>query len=268
MFVLESLDLGRVIRAEPRTVDHAGPFEHVGPGLSAAERLGRHSLRLSSWRATTVGRAVRCTISRRSAGASRNRPGGPRHASRRPISTASSSTSRPSSTVPTSSGFYLRANIRIPVLDAGEILTFTVWVSIGEDDFERAHQLWNDPKRVNEPPYLAELCNRIPGYPDTWHLPATIHTQPVGVRPVVELEPSEHPLVADQKRGIDAGAGHRDRRGLRGLDGHSLGARAVRLRASRRAPIPSPSTARSRPRRAARRSSTHRRERRRCPRWR
>ena len=76
---------------------------------------------------------------------------------------------------PTSSGFYLRANIRIPVVDADQILTLTVWVSIGGDDFERAHQLWNDPRRVTEPPYLAELCNRIPGYPDTWHLPATVH---------------------------------------------------------------------------------------------
>jgi hypothetical protein len=104
---------------------------------------------------------------------------------------------------PESSGFYLRANIRIPVLDAGQILTLTVWVSIGEDDFEHAHQLWNNPRRVTEPPYLAELCNRIPGYPETWHMPATIQTQPVGVRPVVELEPSDHPLVADQKRGID-----------------------------------------------------------------
>lgn len=103
---------------------------------------------------------------------------------------------------PTSSGFYLRANIRIPVVDAEEVLTLTVWVSIGEDDFERAHQLWNDPRRVTEPPYFAELCNRIPGYPDTWHLPALVHTQPVGVRPVVELEPNEHPLVTDQKRGI------------------------------------------------------------------
>jgi hypothetical protein len=102
----------------------------------------------------------------------------------------------------TSSGFYLRANLRIPVLDAGEVLTFTVWVLIGAEDFERAHRLWDDPKRVTEPPYLAELCNRIPGYPDTWHLPAIVHTQAPGKRPIVELEPNDHPLVAEQKRGI------------------------------------------------------------------
>jgi hypothetical protein len=103
---------------------------------------------------------------------------------------------------PESSGFYMRGNIRIPVLDTVHTLTLTVWVSISAEDFERAHLLWNEPRRVMEPPAFAELCNRIPGYPDTWHLPALLHTQPVGVRPVVELEPADHPLVADQKRGI------------------------------------------------------------------
>jgi hypothetical protein len=103
---------------------------------------------------------------------------------------------------PNGSGFYLRANLRLPVLDANENLTLVVWVSISDADFERAHQLWDDPHRVAEPPYFAQLCNRIPGYPDTWHLPAHVHTQPVGRRPLVELEPADHPLVADQKRGI------------------------------------------------------------------
>ena len=52
-------------------------------------------------------------------------------------------------------------------------------------------------------PTSPRLCNRIPGYPDTWHLRAYVHTQPVGRRPLVELEPTEHPLVSDQKRGIN-----------------------------------------------------------------
>jgi hypothetical protein len=104
---------------------------------------------------------------------------------------------------PNSSGFYLRANLRLPVLDANENVSLTVWVSVSGADFERAHQLWDDPRRVTEPAYFARLCNRIPGYPDTWHLRAYVHTQPVGRRPVVELEPTEHPLVSDQKRGIN-----------------------------------------------------------------
>jgi len=29
-----------------------------------------------------------------------------------------------------------------------------------------------------------------------------VHTQPVGVRPVVELEPTDHPLAVEQRTGI------------------------------------------------------------------
>lgn len=100
------------------------------------------------------------------------------------------------------SGFYMRGTIEIPVLDAARDLRLTVWVSLGGEDFARAHRLWEDPRRAEEPAYLGRLCNRIPGYPDTWHLATYVHTQPVGFRPVVELEPSDHPLVTDQKRGI------------------------------------------------------------------
>jgi hypothetical protein len=103
---------------------------------------------------------------------------------------------------PRGSGFYLRGSLAIPVLDKGPDVVLTVWVSLSGDDFQRAHLLWDEPRRVDEPPYLARLCNRVPGYPDTWHLPALLHTQAVGVRPVVHLEAADHPLVTDQRHGI------------------------------------------------------------------
>ena len=103
---------------------------------------------------------------------------------------------------PRGSGFYMRGNLRIPVLGRGPDVVLTVWVSLSGDDFQRAHLLWDEPGRVDEPPYAARLCNRIPGYPDTWHLPAEVKTQPVGKRPLVELARVEHPLAVDQRRGI------------------------------------------------------------------
>lgn len=103
---------------------------------------------------------------------------------------------------PRGSGFYMRGNLRIPVLGRGPDVVLTVWVSLSGDDFQRAHLLWDEPSRVDEPPYAARLCNRIPSYPDTWHLPAQLHTQPVGKRPLVELERVDHPLAVDQRRGI------------------------------------------------------------------
>jgi hypothetical protein len=105
---------------------------------------------------------------------------------------------------PKGSGFYIRGNLEVPVLNAADDLLFVVWVSLSGADFERAHALWNDPKRAEEPAYFGRLCNRIPGYPDTWHLDVYVHTQPVGRRPVIELQPADHPLVAEQKRGVPA----------------------------------------------------------------
>jgi len=105
---------------------------------------------------------------------------------------------------PTGSGFYVRASLKIPVLDAPQDLVLTVWASVRGDHFERMHVLWQDPRRVDEAPYATRLCNRIPGYPDTWHLAGRLHTQPVGFRPLVELDRSDHPLAIDQRRGITA----------------------------------------------------------------
>lgn len=102
------------------------------------------------------------------------------------------------------SGFYLRGNLEIPVVDAADDLLFVVWVAVSGTDFERARGLWNDPRREEEPPYPGLLCNRIPGYSDTWHLRVRLRSRAVGLRPVVELEPSEHPLAVDQERGVRA----------------------------------------------------------------
>jgi hypothetical protein len=34
------------------------------------------------------------------------------------------------------------------------------------------------------------------------NLKANVHSQPVGIRPTVELEPTEHPLAVQQRIGI------------------------------------------------------------------
>ena len=42
-----------------------------------------------------------------------------------------------------------------------------------------------------------------PGYSEsTLKLRTLIHTQPVGERPHIELEPTEHPLAVEQREGV------------------------------------------------------------------
>ncbi len=98
--------------------------------------------------------------------------------------------------------FFIRGSIEIAIIDESDTFVWGVWVSLNEDNFNRAHEHWNDPGRINEPPYFGWLSTKLPGYPDTLNLKTMVHTQPVGQRPLIELEPTEHPLAIEQREGI------------------------------------------------------------------
>jgi hypothetical protein len=99
--------------------------------------------------------------------------------------------------------FFVRARIVLPVVDADENFDWGVWVSLSEANYTRVCQLWTDPRRVDEPPYFGWLSTELPCYePTTLNLKTNLHAQPVGVRPTVELEPTDHPLAVEQRTGI------------------------------------------------------------------
>lgn len=78
-----------------------------------------------------------------------------------------------------------------------------VWVSLSQRNFLRMHELWHTPGRENEPPYFGWLSTEIPVYrPSTLSLKTQVHTRPVGERPLIELEPTDHPLAVEQRAGI------------------------------------------------------------------
>jgi hypothetical protein len=98
--------------------------------------------------------------------------------------------------------FFIKGNLDIPVLDADECFSWTVWVSLSRSNFERARQVWDNPNRVEEPRYFGWLSTRIPIYPETLNLKANIHTRAVGIRPYIEIQPTDHPLAKEQREGI------------------------------------------------------------------
>jgi hypothetical protein len=61
---------------------------------------------------------------------------------------------------------------------------------------------WRDPARADEPPHFGWLSTSIPIYPTTVGLKANLHTEPIGTRPLIELEPTDHPLSVEQRTGI------------------------------------------------------------------
>ncbi|SDT82235.1 hypothetical protein SAMN05216371_7043 [Streptomyces sp. TLI_053] len=101
--------------------------------------------------------------------------------------------------------FYVHGLIEIPVRDTGETFSWGVWVSLSEPNFARAHDLWEDLAREQEPPYFGWLVTELPVYPrSTLLLKTHVLTRAVGLRPLIELEPTDHPLAVEQREGITA----------------------------------------------------------------
>lgn len=102
--------------------------------------------------------------------------------------------------------FFLRGRLEVPISDTASCFSWGVWVSLSQKSFDEVHEHWEDPARTELGPHFGWLCTAIPGYPDTMYLKTNVHQQPVGNRPTVELEPTDHPLAVHQRAGISAGA--------------------------------------------------------------
>ncbi|MGC5033659.1 DUF2199 domain-containing protein [Micromonospora sp. DT229] len=99
--------------------------------------------------------------------------------------------------------YFVRARLVIPVLDADQDFDWGVWVSLSRDNFSRTMDLWTTPGREQEPAYFGWLSTELPVYPvQTLNLKTEVHTEPVGTRPHVVLEPTDHPLAVEQRTGI------------------------------------------------------------------
>ncbi|MCP2288567.1 hypothetical protein APR08_001481 [Nocardia amikacinitolerans] len=99
--------------------------------------------------------------------------------------------------------FFIRARLVLPIVDAENDFEWEVWVSLSESNFDRATKLWTSPERVQETPYFGWLSTELPTYePTTLNLKTKMHSRPPGIRPTVELEPTDHPLAVQQRTGI------------------------------------------------------------------
>jgi hypothetical protein len=100
-------------------------------------------------------------------------------------------------------GFFVRGLIEIPITDSDDVFAWNIWVSLSKDNFFRTIDLWEQPGRETQPPYFGWLSCEIPGYrPSTLNLKINLHTRPLGERPLIELEPTDHPLAVEQRNGI------------------------------------------------------------------
>lgn len=98
---------------------------------------------------------------------------------------------------------YVRGQLELPVVGSDQVFTWGVWLEVPLASFERMDELWEVEGREAEPPYTCTVATALPVYPSTLGLRALLATRPLGLRPAVMLEPSDHPLSREQQEGIN-----------------------------------------------------------------
>ena len=99
--------------------------------------------------------------------------------------------------------FFVRGCLPIRIKGTDDTFTWGVWVTLSEANFKRYWDLFEvDPPPPGEGPYFGWLSNRLAGYPDTLNLKTHVHLRAGRQRPLIVLEPTDHPLAVHQRDGI------------------------------------------------------------------
>jgi hypothetical protein len=86
---------------------------------------------------------------------------------------------------------FIRCSLDIPIRNVPAVLSWSIWMSQSRPNFETYRDMLGDtPEQVT----FGYLANRLPEYPDPRNLRAQVRWRSRGERPIVELEPVEHPL--------------------------------------------------------------------------
>jgi hypothetical protein len=99
--------------------------------------------------------------------------------------------------------FFVRGQIRLPILGTDQHLVWGVWGSLSRENFNRLREM--DGGHGVTPdvgPMFSWLSNEISEYPETLNLKMYAHFEEPGKRPYFELEPTEHPLAREFYEGI------------------------------------------------------------------
>ncbi len=98
--------------------------------------------------------------------------------------------------------FFVRGCIEIPVHGEDEPLSRGVWVSLSEQSFATWKACYEPRHRSHIGPFSGWLNAWIKPYPDTVSLKTMVQLRDDGLRPYIELEPTDHPLAMEQRNGI------------------------------------------------------------------
>ena len=95
---------------------------------------------------------------------------------------------------------FVRAVLEIPIHGVDEPFLWGVWVSLSEASYQRYLATAAAPDESES--WFGWLCNGLPVYPNTLMLKSRVHPRGGGLRPWIELEPTDHPLAVHAREGL------------------------------------------------------------------
>lgn len=99
--------------------------------------------------------------------------------------------------------FYLRGCIEIPVHGFSDPFIWGAWVEVHECDFKEYVTLSEKSDRAKIGPYYTRLSAHFRPYEQNCKdLNLRLHPRGVGIRPFLELEPTDHQMALEQRNGI------------------------------------------------------------------
>ncbi|HDR7915143.1 TPA: DUF2199 domain-containing protein [Bacillus wiedmannii] len=96
--------------------------------------------------------------------------------------------------------FFIRGIIEIPIVGTDEHFLWGVWVSLSEANFDKVNEFWDEQELLE--PMFGWLSTDLPYELETVNLKTMVHPRADGIRPYIELEPTEHPLAGEFREGI------------------------------------------------------------------
>jgi hypothetical protein len=98
--------------------------------------------------------------------------------------------------------FFVRGCLEISVHDHSDPFIWGVWVSLSKANYDAWAAVFGQAQRAHVGPFFGWLDAWLKPYPETVNLKCKVHLRDEGIRPLIELEPTTHPLALEQKCGI------------------------------------------------------------------
>ena len=98
--------------------------------------------------------------------------------------------------------FFIRGCLDIPIVGESTRFSWGAWCSVSRGNFEKYREVFDQPHQSGVGPFFGWFAVRLPGYPDTLALKVMAHLRNERMRPLFELEESEHPLSIEHRLGV------------------------------------------------------------------